>query len=299
MGGEKIMSHFRACRNRRAAVLLMLIFIVITVTFVFAVFINAPDRKRADSALSEMEATETMDALLATVDKNKLGDDVIAEAQANGMVWVSVGLIAPPIPYSAETKDEYESEMADIQDQVLASIVNHNYEITDRFATAGFGMKADLATLIVLQSHPFVTRITLGQGQTGDVSFDSPQQGMEATQTMDALLATVDKDKLGDEVIAEAQRIGEIWVSVKLTDPKDVSFSIETLDEWARSISTIQAQVLQDIEGYNFRDVELLSHVSGMSLKGDLETLIALQSNPLVHKIQIAGEGTQGVTGPT
>lgn len=169
------MSHFRIFRNRRAAIWLMLIFIVITVAFVYAVSINDPDRRRADFNASDMEAT----------------------------------------------------------------------------------------------------------------------------QTIDALLATVDKDKLGDEVIAEAQRNGEIWVSVKLTDPKDVSFSTETLDEWARSISTIQAQMLQDIEGHDFRDVELLSHVSGMSLKCDLETLIVLQSNPLVQKIQIAGEGTtQGLTGP-
>lgn len=121
---------------------------------------------------------------------------------------------------------------------------------------------------------------------------------MDATQTMDALLATVDKNKLGDEVIAAAQQSGEVWASVKLVDPQDVSFSAETLDEWAASISQIQAQVLNDIEGRNFRDVQLLSHVSGISLKCDLETLIALQSHPLVEKIQLVREGTVGVAEP-
>lgn len=145
----------------------------------FVVGITEPDEvsnlPQVTPTLSEMEATQTMDALLATVDKSKLGDAVIAEAQAKGMVWVSVGLVEPQVRFSTETMDDYKSEIADMQDQILESISNQNYEIADRFATAGFYMKADLTTLIILQSNPFVSRIVLGQGQTG-TSLDSPVQ---------------------------------------------------------------------------------------------------------------------------
>lgn len=236
---------------------------------------------------ADVMATQTMNALLGIVDKNKLPDTVIQEAQTQGMAWVSVGIVEPPMQFSTETMDEWKTATADIQGQILASIANHDFEITDRLSGAGFYMVADLDTLIALQAHPLVSRIALVETSTG-LSIDL------ATQTLEARLATVDSDKLGEDVIAAAQPDGEVWVDVTFTNPPE-EFSEENMEVWAKTIAATQNEIIAYLEGYNFSEADLYSHVPGMSLKADLPALIRLQSHPAVVKIMVMGVGSGNV----
>lgn len=124
--------------------------------------------------ISEVAATATMEALLATVDKSKLGDEVIVYVQQEGEIVVDVAFYDPPITFSLEKMDEWTKAVAVMQDEVLQYLEGYNYsEVSLTSVILGFSLKADLVTLIRLQSHPSVKKIGLVYvGTVSSIPFD-------------------------------------------------------------------------------------------------------------------------------
>lgn len=99
----------------------------------------------------------------------------------------------------------------------------------------------------------------------------------------------VDRNKLGDQILAAAKTDDTICVEIVLQDPMSLSRTEFTQEK----IAELQDQTVSSVKTGRFVDVTKFKHIPALGGHGDLTALLELQANPSVKRIDACMEAHQ------